>query len=273
MRIEMTIDKAAALAAGKDEYGQLVLEVPAVMLTAAERALLAACAVCPGESRRDPTGRPVPVADYALPDTSYRGPSVRYAPLAEASLTAVQSRLAEIARLPATQAAILAAWIEEAVRKLLALDQPEQWCRMVSYGGEGEWATAYRRPYVDPHVAEAVWADPRVGAHEAAMRTAAQPLLDAETARAATARARAKAADEARAAMQPEIDALTRRVEALTHALGLLPPDALTGLVRALAAETTGDAEAAAQRRLRTASGGALFADAEDEEEDEHDDE
>ena len=260
MRIEMNVDKAAALAAGKDEYGLLVLEVPAATLTAAERALLAACTVCPREDSR---------ADYALPDCSYGGPSVLYAPLAEASFAAVQSRLAEIARLLATQAA----WVEEGAQKLLALTQPEQWCHMVSYGGQQTWARAFERPYIDPNAAKAVWADPRVVAHEAAMRTACQPLLDAEIARAQAEAARKKAAQEARAAVQPEIDALTERVEALTHALSLLPPDALTGLVRALAAEKSGDAETDARRRLREASVAALFAEDEDDDEDENDDE
>ena len=188
----------------------------------------------------------------------------------------------EAPSLPEIEAALVGyrpARIEQAVQDVLGKDALCSWsdayCAMYDpIGPDGKrpvTVTEHQRPYLPTEdCADEVWADPRVVAHEAQMRVLVDAEIEATKARAAERDRQLQLALEARKRLQPELDAAEARADAaearaavLAHALGLLPPDAMTGLVRALAAEEVGEAEADAERQLCA----AMNVEADDDEE------
>ena len=174
MRIAMDIDRDAAVAAGRDVYGRVIIEVDPAEMASEDRDTLAA--VCDkGEARdgydyrvgdrvmlrRDDDGRPVLERPQAGAHSNRTQATAWLSPLAEATPETLSERLAEIRQAPGLLDAEDRTRCGTEQEGVLGLDDYEQW---MIYGKYRRPDTAYCGQY-------SPWRNEAVLEHAETMRT------------------------------------------------------------------------------------------------------
>jgi len=274
MRIAIYVEKNAAMLAGHDRHGWMIVDVPAAAFSDAQRAILATTT---NNSFRTSA---VSGQDYTL---DYDALAV-----AEATPATVIATLDAMIQQRAAKCAEYAATLEQAITRYAALPLADR----VSDDGYGHAGAHKPRmcqsmPYLADSLQSAVLADPRGAAAHAEAVAEATRLNATHAERVAAVRAENEAharrvaeartflaaelarRDERIAEAEGERDIETTRANFLASIVAALPADALAGVVKQMAAEKTAAEVAELRARIERAAG---IAD-DDESDDESDDE